>query len=247
MRIGAEISKSFASAENHIFVHYRNSSVEAERLSLEIRHAGGECSIIHSDLSGKEGCASLVSAIFERVDELHVLVNCAAEFSYDWPTSFEYEDFERVIKTNLMTPLFLMKEISNRLPPQSEALFVNILDQKIQNLNPDYFSYTISKCALASASEIFAMVLAKRGIRVISISPGVTLPSGPQTIEEFSASGCLTPLGISSSPQDIVSAIRFAIVCKSMTGTNLIIDGGESLFRRERDVAFWKQQQRSGQ
>jgi NAD(P)-dependent dehydrogenase (short-subunit alcohol dehydrogenase family) len=243
-RIGAELVKELFEKKNHMLIHFNSSIHNAHNLAAYIRESGGTCTLIQADLSTEAGCLQLLEGVFAAVDTVDVLVNNAAEFSYDQPQEFDYKKLERAIRVNLIAPAFLMKEISNRLATPANALFVNILDQKVSNLNPDYFSYTLAKCGLAAASELYAMSLAEKGIRVVGISPGVTLPSGPQTESEFVDATRCTPLGVSSTPADIASAIRFAINCRSLTGTNLVVDGGESLIRRERDIAFWKRDRR---
>jgi len=238
-RIGAELAVSLATPENHVLLHFNTSQKQAYAVQTQVLARGARCTLIQADLSTEVGCSQLVEAIFEVVDNLDLLINNAAEFSYDLPTAFEYEKLAHILRVNLIAPAYLMKEIGNRLPAPSTSLMVNIVDQKVKNLNPDYFSYTLAKCALAAASELYAMIFAEKGIRVISISPGVTLPSGPQTADDYISSTKATPLGRSSTPADIASAISFALLCKSITGANIVIDGGESLVRRERDIAFW--------
>jgi len=116
-------------------------------------------------------------------------------------------------------------------------LIVNLLDQKVFNLNPDFLSYTIMKSALASATELLAMALAPR-IRVCGVAPGLTLRSGNQTDKGFEDSHTETPLGFGSDPADVADAISFLARVPSMTGTILTIDGGQHLVRRSRDVMF---------
>jgi NAD(P)-dependent dehydrogenase (short-subunit alcohol dehydrogenase family) len=111
----------------------------------------------------------------------------------------------------------------------------------VRNLNPDVLSYTVSKIGLAGLTTVLAMALAPR-IRVCGIAPGVTLQSGKQTPETFAASQAATPLGRSSSVAEIVASVRFILASPSMTGSVITIDGGESLTRRARDVAFEKRQ-----
>jgi NAD(P)-dependent dehydrogenase (short-subunit alcohol dehydrogenase family) len=116
-------------------------------------------------------------------------------------------------------------------------VIINLLDQKTENLNPDFFTYTISKVGLHGATKLLAMALAPQ-VRVCGISPGVTLISGKQTPDSFQKSTGVTPLGRSSEVPDIVAAVRFILSVPAMTGTTITIDGGEQLRRRPRDVAF---------
>jgi NAD(P)-dependent dehydrogenase (short-subunit alcohol dehydrogenase family) len=114
---------------------------------------------------------------------------------------------------------------------------VNLLDQKLWNLNPDYFSYTLSKAALQTATVMLAQALAP-SVRVCGVAPGVTLLSGAMTADEFATSHQLTPLHRSSTPEDIAHSVRFLIESPAITGTTLLVDGGQHLQAQARDVMF---------
>jgi NAD(P)-dependent dehydrogenase (short-subunit alcohol dehydrogenase family) len=114
---------------------------------------------------------------------------------------------------------------------------VNLLDQKLWNLNPDFFSYTLSKAALHSATSMLAMALAPR-VRVVGVAPGLTLPSDWQTDAKFSAMHRQSPLGRSSTPADVAASVKFAIDNTSITGSTLLVDGGQHLMRFERDFSM---------
>jgi NAD(P)-dependent dehydrogenase (short-subunit alcohol dehydrogenase family) len=113
---------------------------------------------------------------------------------------------------------------------------VNLLDQKLWNMNPDFLSYTLSKAALEAANTMLAMALAPQ-LRVVGVAPGLTLTSHLLSDEKFKALHKLSPLGRSSTPQDVASAVRFAIENSSITGTTLMVDGGQHLTRFERDFS----------
>lgn len=117
------------------------------------------------------------------------------------------------------------------------GVVVNLLDQKLWNPNPDHFSYTLSKAALLSATTMLAQALAPR-VRVCGVAPGVTLPSGDMDEREFAASHRLTPLQRSSTPEDIARAVRFLLESPAITGTTLLVDGGQHLQAQPRDVMF---------
>ena len=114
---------------------------------------------------------------------------------------------------------------------------VNLLDQKLWNPNPDHLSYTLSKAALETATTMLAMALAPT-VRVCGVAPGVTLPSGDMDAAEFAASHRLTPLGRSSTPEDVARAVRFVLESPAITGTTLLVDGGQHLQAQARDVMF---------
>jgi NAD(P)-dependent dehydrogenase (short-subunit alcohol dehydrogenase family) len=120
---------------------------------------------------------------------------------------------------------------------QRDGCVVNIVDQKLWNPNPDHFSYTLSKAALQAATVMLAQALAPR-LRVCGVAPGVTLASGPMTDAEFEAAHRMTPLQRSSTPADIAHAVRFLIEAPAITGTTLLVDGGQHLMKFERDFSM---------
>jgi len=119
----------------------------------------------------------------------------------------------------------------------AQGCVINLLDQKLANPNPDYFSYTLSKAALQSATVMLAQALAPR-LRVCAVAPGVTLPSGDMNDAEFDAAQHLTPLRRGSTPDDIAAAVRYLLGARAVTGATLLVDGGQHLAAQPRDVAF---------
>jgi NAD(P)-dependent dehydrogenase (short-subunit alcohol dehydrogenase family) len=114
---------------------------------------------------------------------------------------------------------------------------VNLLDQKLFNLNPDFLSYTLSKAALQSATTMLAQALAPK-VRVVGVAPGITLVSGDQTAEGFANAHTMTPLGRSSTAEDVAASVCFVAECRAITGTTLLVDGGQHLIPLQRDVMF---------
>jgi NAD(P)-dependent dehydrogenase (short-subunit alcohol dehydrogenase family) len=114
---------------------------------------------------------------------------------------------------------------------------VNLLDQKLYNLNPDYLSYTLSKAALQTATTMLAQALAPK-VRVVGVAPGITLQSGDQTAEGFERAHRVTPLGKSSTPEDIAATVCFVAEAPAITGTTILVDGGQHLIPLPRDVMF---------
>jgi NAD(P)-dependent dehydrogenase (short-subunit alcohol dehydrogenase family) len=114
---------------------------------------------------------------------------------------------------------------------------VNLLDQKLWNPNPDFLSYTLSKAALEAANTMLAMALAPQ-VRVVGVAPGLTLPSHMLSQQKFEQLHRLSPLGHSSTPQDVAHAVRFALENGSITGTTLLVDGGQHLMRFDRDFSL---------
>jgi len=119
----------------------------------------------------------------------------------------------------------------------SRCAVVNLLDQKLWNQNPDFFSYTLSKAALEAAGTMLALALAPL-VRVVGVAPGLTLTSDLLSDEQFAARHKLSPLGRSSTPGDVAATVKFALENSSITGTTLLVDGGQHLMRFERDFSL---------
>jgi len=138
---------------------------------------------------------------------------------------------------DLYAPVFLTKLFAETIGEAEHGLVINMLDQKLRNLNPDFFSYTIGKFGLWGATMAMAMALAPR-IRICGIAPGITLPGQKQTAEQFERAWRKTPLGRSATTEEVVNAVRLIIGAGCASGSVLVLDGGESLMRRGRDVVF---------
>jgi NAD(P)-dependent dehydrogenase (short-subunit alcohol dehydrogenase family) len=146
------------------------------------------------------------------------------------------------MQVNLTAPILLsqlMFEFQKINGNKSDAVpsTIQLLDQKLINLNPDYLSYTLSKSALATSVEVLAMDFAPY-LRVVGLAPGISLPSGDQTDSGFSKAHQMTPLGKSSTPSDIAKAAVFLAESSAITGTTLYVDGGQHLLSSSRDVMF---------
>jgi NAD(P)-dependent dehydrogenase (short-subunit alcohol dehydrogenase family) len=238
-RIGAAIVRALAEDGWTVLLHYHSSEAEALGLAETLQREGRRCLPIKADLGDTAEIDALVDRAWELAGGLDCLINNAARFVYDSLDSITWESFQAHLLPDLAAPLFLSKHFAARLPQGRDGVIINMLDQKVENLNPDFLSYTVSKVGLRGLTTILAMALAPR-IRVCGVAPGVTLQSGKQTPESFRRSQAVTPLGRSSSVEEIVAAIRFILASPSMTGSVITLDGGESLTRRPRDVAFDK-------
>ena len=236
-RIGAAITRALAADGWQVVIHYRNSVEEAEAVAAGIRAEGGRAAIVRADLADAAEVATLIARATAPFGPIGLLVNNASTFRYDTATTATVALFDEHVAANLRAPVFLAQDFHRQLHEGAEGVIINLLDQKTENLNPDFFTYTISKVGLHGATKLLAMALAPQ-VRVCGISPGVTLISGKQTPDSFQKSTGVTPLGRSSEVPDIVAAVRFILSVPAMTGTTITIDGGEQLRRRSRDVAF---------
>jgi NAD(P)-dependent dehydrogenase (short-subunit alcohol dehydrogenase family) len=245
-RIGRVIALELARAGFDIALHHRGSSTqssgEAEATAAELRALGATVHLFAADFVDTAATAALVPAISEAFGRVDAVVNSASRFEYDSPQTFDAALLESLVRSNTAAPVALAQALAAQVPaqaahPRVTPCVVNLLDQKLHNPNPDYFSYTLSKAALAHATVLQAQALAP-AVRVCGVSPGITLVSGPMDEDEFARAHRLTALGRSSTPEDIARAVRFLIESPAITGIDLAVDGGQHLVGQPRDVLF---------
>lgn len=237
-RIGRAIALELAAHGFDVAVHYRSSVRDADSAVAELQARGAAAAAFPADLADEAACRALVPAVLAHFGRLDAIVNNAATFEYDNPATFSYAAMERHWRANTAPAVVLAQALHAHLNAGAEVgCIVNLLDQKLSNPNPDYFSYTLSKAALQAATVMLAQALAPQ-VRVCGIAPGVTLPSGPMNGHEFAAAHRLTPLGHSSTPVDIARAVRFLIESPAITGAVLLVDGGQHLAAQPRDVLY---------
>jgi NAD(P)-dependent dehydrogenase (short-subunit alcohol dehydrogenase family) len=231
-RIGAAISRALSGAGYSVAIHYHASAAPARALAEEL----GDAVALQADFSSPSAPAQLLSDCTEQLGAPSVLVNNAAVFRYDTAETFTEDDLAFHIAPNLVAPLLLSRDFARNLGAGSGAI-VNLLDYKVGALNPDFFSYTLTKVAMAGATKMLAQALQPR-IRVNGIAPGITLISGKQTEEGFARAWSAPPLGRSCTPEEIGEAVLYILATPSLNGQTLVLDGGEGLLQRPRDIAF---------
>ncbi len=237
-RVGREIALHLAANGFDVAVHYRGSKADALTTVVDAQALGASAAAFQADLADEAACRALlptVAAHFKRID---AVVNNASSFEYDTAATFSYAAMDIHMRANTGPAVLLAQALHDHLKGCADlGCVVNILDQKLWNPNPDYLSYTLSKAALQSATVLLAQALAPQ-IRVCGVAPGVTLVSGAMTGAEFEKSHALTPLHRSSTPLDVAKAVRFLIDSPAITGTTLLVDGGQHLQAQSRDVMF---------
>jgi NAD(P)-dependent dehydrogenase (short-subunit alcohol dehydrogenase family) len=237
-RIGREIALELARHGCDIAVHYRGSADEARATVAYAQALGAQAHALGADLADEAACRALVPAVVTHFKRLDAVVNNASLFEYDDVASFGYAAMEAHWRANTGPAILLAQALHAHLAERGESgCVVNLLDQKLWNPNPDHLSYTLSKAALETATTLLAQALAPR-LRVCGVAPGVTLASGPMTRDELARSQTMTPLQRSSQPQDVARAVRFLIESPAVTGTTLLVDGGQHLQAQPRDVLF---------
>ncbi|UCH48582.1 MAG: SDR family oxidoreductase [Betaproteobacteria bacterium] len=236
-RIGKAIATGLAADGWNVAVHYNRSADEALQLVDELQSLGVKAAAVQCNLADCAAVSGLIADCARQIGPLSCLVNNASLFEYDDPAGFEPAIWDKHSAINLRAPLVLAREFAAQVPAQTVGCVVNMLDQKVFNLNPDFFSYTLTRVAMESATRMLAMSLAPR-VRVCGIAPGITLVSGDQTQAGFERAHTHAPLGHSSDTEDIVEAVRYVVRAKSVTGDTLIVDGGQHLWPLKRDVQF---------
>jgi hypothetical protein len=249
-RIGREIALELARAGFDIALHYRHSATEAAATVAELNARGVHAAAFAADLDLEASTRALVPAVVAGMGRLDAVVNNASRFEYDAPGAFSPALLASLVAGNTAAPVLLAEalhaQVAHQAPLAAAAgaaaavvtpCVVNLLDQKLANPNPDYFSYTLTKAALEHATTMLAQALAP-AVRVCGVSPGITLVSGPMNEGEFGAARTMTPLGRSSTPADIARAVRYLIESPAVTGINLLVDGGQHLSPQPRDVLF---------
>jgi NAD(P)-dependent dehydrogenase (short-subunit alcohol dehydrogenase family) len=240
-RIGREIALELAAHGWRVAVHYRGSAAAAAQTVAAARELGADAQAFAADLADEAQCEALLPAVHATFWRVDAVVNNASLFEYDDVPSFGYAAMERAWRANTAPAIVLARALHARVSepghPTGGGAVVNLLDQKLWNPNPDYLSYTLSKAALQAATTMLAQALAPT-VRVCGVAPGVTLLSGEMSGAEFSAAHTMTPLQRSSTPQDIARAVRFLLESPAITGSTLLVDGGQHLQAQPRDVMF---------
>jgi NAD(P)-dependent dehydrogenase (short-subunit alcohol dehydrogenase family) len=254
-RIGRVIALELAHAGFDIALHHRGTDpqthADASATAAELRQAGAHVELFAVDFADLGATAALVPAVARALGRLDAVVNSASRFEYDSPAAFDPVLLESLLRSNTAAPVTLAQALAAQVGAQPRLdrvspCVVNILDQKLQNPNPDYFSYTLTKAALQHATVLLAQALAP-AVRVCGVSPGITLVSGPMDEAEFALAHRLTPLGRSSTPEDIARAVRFLVESPAITGVDLAVDGGQHLAGQSRDVLFLARRPAAGE
>ena len=236
-RLGRAIACGLAADGWDIVVHYHSSEIEALATVDAIKAIGREAVALACDLSDETSTRKLIEQSTQALGRISCVVNSASLFEYDDAETFSIATLNAHMHTNLAAPILLAQALYETTPDGEQSVVINLLDQKLYNMNTDFLSYTLSKSALLTATTMLAQSLAPK-LRVVGLAPGLTLVSGDQSETEFTNAHRKTPLGKSSTPDDIVDAVCYLANAKAVTGTVLVVDGGQHLTPLHRDVMF---------
>jgi NAD(P)-dependent dehydrogenase (short-subunit alcohol dehydrogenase family) len=236
-RLGRSIALELAAAGWQVAVHYRGSAAEAAQTVAECAaHAPAEA--FQAELADEGAVRALLPRVVKRFGAVDAVVNSASRFEHDDARSFGPEALAAHMATNTAAPILLAQALAAHLQERGgTGCVVNLLDQKLWNPNPDFFSYTLSKAALEAATTLLAQALAPQ-LRVVGVAPGLTLTSHMLSDQRFERLHKLSPLGRSSTPEQVAHAVRFALENGALTGTTLLVDGGQHLLKFDRDFSL---------
>jgi NAD(P)-dependent dehydrogenase (short-subunit alcohol dehydrogenase family) len=235
-RIGRRIVERLAAEGYGVAIHCRRSADEAERMAVQIRQAGGRAVVVQADLAEADAVDRLVPEAARALGPLTLLVNNASEFEPDEVETLSQERWDRHFAVNLRAPAFLARDFAHQLPTEGQGCIVNIVDQRVWKLTPQFFSYTLTKAALFTATQTMAQALAPR-IRVNAIGPGPTLSNTRQGDEDFGKQSSAVLLGHGGTPDEIADAVLYLAQARSVTGQMIAVDGGQHLAWETPDVA----------
>ena len=235
-RIGRALAEDFGRRGWQVGLHYRSSADEAAQVAAAIRASGGKASLFQADLADADACAALMEEAFATLPGLCCLINNASRFEHDTALDFTTEGWAAHLDVNLRAPALLARDFAGQCPPERQGVIINIIDQRVWKLTPDFFSYTLSKAGLWTMTRTLAQALAP-SIRVNAIGPGPTLASPRQTGEGFDRQCAALPLERGPGLDEICAAAHFILDTPSMTGQMIALDGGQHLAWQTPDVA----------
>lgn len=242
-RLGRAIALKLAGHGWRVAVHYRHSAQEAHATAADCAALAGVGAAFYANLDDETSVRGLLPEVLNAMGYVDAVVNCASTFEHDSVDSFSFAAMEKHMRSNAGAAIVLSQALHAHClqradkPAGGSAVVVNMLDQKLWNQNPDFLSYTLSKAALEAANTMLALALSPQ-VRVVGVAPGLTLNSPMLSDARFEALHKLSPLGRSSTPEDVSDAVLFALNNQSLTGTTLLVDGGQHLMRFERDFSL---------
>ena len=243
-RLGRAMALYLAGRGHDVAVHYASSAPEAEAVVAEIRAMGRRAQAFQADLLDETQVQALIPAVTAALGPLTVLVNNASIFEYDRIDTATRESWDRHIGSNLRAPYVLTQAFARQCPPAvpddqgeplAQGLILNMIDQRILKLTPEFSTYTIAKMGLWALTQTAAQGLAPH-VRVNGIGPGPTLRGSRQSETHFANQRAATVLGRGANPSDITAALGFFLDSPAVTGQFIAVDGGQHLGWKTPDV-----------
>lgn len=235
-RIGKAIVEDLAAHGFPVAIHCNRSLDEGEQLAAKITGNGGKACVVRADLADENGARELLQQASSQLGPIRLLVNNASLFEDDRVGNLDMQLWDRHFALHLKAPVILAEEMAKALPEDMDGLIINVIDQRVWKLNPQFFSYTLSKTALWNATKTLAQALAPR-IRVNAIAPGPTLPSERQNVKDFELQVSRLPLQHAPDLSEFGRTVRYFWESRSVTGQMIALDGGQHLAWETPDIA----------
>jgi NAD(P)-dependent dehydrogenase (short-subunit alcohol dehydrogenase family) len=237
-RVGRRLVERLSAVGHSVVIHANANAAEAEALCKTLRSSNPRTWTIRADLADHAAACALVGQASQLIGApLSGLINSASVFEYDRPSGVDVAIFDRAMAINLRAPTLLSEAFAAQADAALDNCIVHLLDQKLWNMNPDFYSYTMSKAGLLAATDMMARAFAP-AVRVNAIAPGLLLPSFDQTPEEFARLAAANPLRRPIGLEEVASAAEYLLSATSLTGQTLHVDNGQRLAGARRDAIF---------
>ena len=235
-RLGKAMALRLGEQGYAVAIHYNRSAKKADEVAAAITANGGNAVTLQADLSKEEETAKLIKAASSALGPISLLVNSASRFEPDEIDTMTRDSWDAHIETNLRAPLKLAQDFAAQAPANANNLIVNLIDQRVWKLTPQFLSYTLSKAALLTLTQTLAQALGPAGTRVNAIGPGPTMRNTRQSEEDWRKQNEATVLGHGATPDDICGALSYLIDARAVTGQMIAVDGGQHLAWQTPDV-----------
>ncbi len=233
-RIGAVLARRFGEAGWHVVIHAGHSPAEAEKLAATLASA----EVVQCDLIDGEAALAMIADLAARLPDWRMLINSAAVFKPDSAQAIDPAVFTEAMIVNAETPVRMSQAFLASARSTDGKRVIHFLDQKLANPNPDFFSYTMAKHALAATVRMLAMAAENPATRIYGLAPGAMLPSHDQRDEEHERSGRMNLLARLTDPEELADAALFLAEGWAASGETLYIDSGQHLLAQQRDVLY---------
>ena len=238
-RVGAAIARMFASAGWHVVIHYGGSAKEAEALAQDLPSAEA----VQCDLADSDAAVQMIEGIAARYKDFRCLINSASVFEYDGVTDLDPCTNNKAMQINAVTPALMAQTFFKTSRAAETRRVIQVTDQKLENSNPDFFSYTMSKHALDATIKMLAKGASRETDRVYGLAPGAILASHDQSEEETEISHRLNPLKRKTSADEIAQTALFLAEGPLRSGETIFVDSGQHLLDQPRDVIYMAREQ----
>ena len=235
-RIGRAMAIALADNGFDVGVHYNASKSEADEVVALIKAKGRNAVAVQANLSQEKETAALIGDAVEALGPLSILVNSASTFELDDIETMTRASWDKHMEANLRAPLKLAQDFAAQVQDGANNLIVNIIDQRVLKLTPQFLSYTTSKAALFTLTKTLAQGLGPKGVRVNAIGPGPTIKNSRQSDEDWERQNQATVLGYGATPEDICGALLYLVSARAVTGQMIAVDGGQHLIWQTPDV-----------